>query len=113
MGQLDNVTQQNANLAQQSSRAGDELKRQAGALYLAVEELVVLIDGDGKVTVQKATGDDHGGGKVLTFKSEPSASVPVVEHKVAAGSDITASTEAAADDGPAMPSADDSRFEDL
>ncbi len=118
MGQLDQVTQENAASSQQAASAGDELNNQAAALHNSVSHLLKMVQGGEykgnevqvkpaiKVPAASASSDAH---QLIQFKKRPTASVAKKatrvpskfgNQKIAVGSDV-------------VPSEDDPRFKDV
>ena len=99
MQQLDQTTHQNTSVAQQSSVTALTLKAQAKDLSLAVEDLMAVVDG-----AQKSNPRDN----VVQFNKNLSKS-----HTSDVSEKQPVSTLQASGYDSAIPSSDDSRFEDL
>jgi len=119
MGHLDEVTQQNASIAEESASAAEELSAQAETVRSMVHALMETVHGEGGGhgagfpekkfgTEDMQSGMQPASGKVIPFKIPQSRESSTREPRLAAGA--PAKKVVGLDD---VPSADDSRFEDI
>jgi methyl-accepting chemotaxis protein len=107
VSQLDQVTQQNAATSEESANAAELLAQQAQEMKDVISDLTLTIkghkDGTAPVAVKKVTAPVARTSKVLPFKQKPTTSsfVKKNEDKKVVGLETS------------VPSANDSRFEDI